>query len=120
MPSDPRVSVVIPCYNLGQYLPAAIASVRSQTFRAYEIVVVDDGSTQAATQKAITAAAGPDLRAVRSENRGLSAARNLGITHARGEYVSCLDADDVFEPDWLERGVSCLDRNPDVAFVSHW
>lgn len=120
MPPAPRVSVLIPCYNLGEYLPEAIASVRRQTFSAFEIIVVDDGSTEASVRDAIAAAAGSDLREVRSENRGLSAARNLGIAHARGEYISCLDADDLFEPEWLSDAVACLDRNPDAAFVSHW
>ncbi len=119
-PSCPRVSVVIPCCNLGQFLPEAIASVRRQTFSDFEIVIVDDGSTDGETAIALEAAAGPGVQLVRSENRGLSAARNLGISQARGEYLSCLDADDLFEPEWLELAVACLDANPDLAFVSHW
>jgi glycosyltransferase involved in cell wall biosynthesis len=83
-------------------------------------VVVDDGSTERDTADALAAAAGPDLRVVRSENRGLSAARNLGIAHARGKYISCLDADDMFEPEWLERGVARLEADPVLGFVSHW
>jgi len=114
------VSVVIPCYNLGRYLPEALASVRGQTYRDVETIVVDDGSTEPDTEAALRAAAGTDVRVLHTDNRGLSAARNLGISHARGEYVSCLDADDRFELDWLERAVAHLDTNPNIAFVSHW
>jgi glycosyltransferase involved in cell wall biosynthesis len=120
MAASPRVSVVIPCYNLGRYLPDAINSVRRQTFSDLEIIIVDDGSTDEETAGALRAAVGPDLRIVRSGNRGLPAARNLGISHARGQYVSCLDADDIFEPAWLELAVARLDAAPELAFVSHW
>ena len=82
--------------------------------------MVDDGSTEPDTEAALRAAAGTDVRVLHTDNRGLSAARNLGISHARGEYVSCLDADDRFELDWLERAVAHLDTNPNIAFVSHW
>jgi glycosyltransferase involved in cell wall biosynthesis len=118
--SNPQVSVIIPSFNLGRFLPEAIASVRRQTFPDFEIVVVDDGSTDPETAEAIRSAAGPDLRAVRSDNRGLSAARNLGISEARGGLISCLDADDIFAPQWLELAVARLDAEPDLAFVSHW
>src|ERR1044071_38680 len=76
---SPRVSVIIPCFNLGRYLPEAITSVRHQTFSDFEIVVVDDGSTDSETLAVLASSTGPDLRVVRSSNRGLSAARNLGI-----------------------------------------
>jgi glycosyltransferase involved in cell wall biosynthesis len=120
MASDPRVSVIIPCFNLGHFLPEAIASVRAQTFADFEIIVVDDGSTDAATREAITRLSGSDVLAVRSENRGLPAARNLGISHARGEYISSLDPDDKFDREWLQLAVARLDADPDLAFVSHW
>ena len=121
-----RASVIIPCFNLGRYLPEAIESVRRQTFRDFEIVIVDDGSTDAETIRIVeslrsaSAPGASPLQVVRSENRGLSAARNLGIGSAHGEYVSCLDADDLFEPTWLEQAVARLDAEPDLAFVSHW
>jgi hypothetical protein len=116
----PRVTVVIPCFNLGGYLPGAVASVRSQTFTDVEIVVVDDGSSEADTRRAIDAVAAPDVRVIRTGHGGLSAARNAGLRNARGEYVSCLDADDLFEPEWLDVAVARLDADPGLAFVSHW
>jgi glycosyltransferase involved in cell wall biosynthesis len=120
MPANPRASVVVTCYNLGRFLPEAIDSVRRQTFSDFEIVVVDDGSTEPETADALRRVSGPDLRVVRTENRGLPAARNVGISLARGEYISCLDADDAFEPAWLELSVARLDSDPGVGFVSHW
>ena len=120
MPSGPRVSVIIPCFNLGRYLPEAISSVRCQTFSDFEIVVVDDGSTDAETANVLASINGPGVQVVRSANLGLSAARNLGIREARGELISCLDADDLFEPGWLAAAVARLDADPGLAFVSHW
>ena len=81
---------------------------------------MDDGSTDPETADALRRVSGPDLRVVRTENRGLPAARNAGISLARGEYISCLDADDAFEPAWLELSVARLDGDPGVGFVSHW
>jgi glycosyltransferase involved in cell wall biosynthesis len=120
MPSSPRVSVIIPCFNLGRFLPEAIESVRRQTFSDHEVVIVDDGSTDAETRAQLDRVTGPRTRVVRSPNRGLSAARNLGIRHSTGEYLCSLDADDMLAPTWLERGVALLDQEPEVAFVSHW
>jgi glycosyltransferase involved in cell wall biosynthesis len=120
MSSSPRVSVIIPCFNLGQYLPEAIASVRAQSFSDFEIIVVDDGSTEEETKTRLGATHGPNTRVIRSANHGLSAARNLGIRHAAGEYICSLDADDLLEPTWLARGVTLLDRHQEFGFVSHW
>ena len=117
---NPRVSVIIPCFNLGRFLPEAITSVREQTYTDYEIVVIDDGSTDGETAEALKSAAASGLRVMRSQNHGLSAARNLGISHARGELISCLDADDMFDAQWLELAVARIDADPDLAFVSHW
>ena len=94
----PAVSVVIPCYNQGQYLAEAVASVNAQTFTDWEIVVVDDGSTDPTTQRLLTAFTHPRARLVRSANGGLAAARNLGISHAAGRFILPLDCDDRIAP----------------------
>jgi glycosyltransferase involved in cell wall biosynthesis len=119
-PAPPRVSVIIPCFNLGWCLPDAIQSIRAQTHTDYEIIVIDDGSTEDETKKTLSDVASQGITVVASPNRGLSAARNLGIRHARGGYVCSVDADDLVEPTWLERGVAWLDADPGIAFVSHW
>lgn len=119
MPST--VSVVIPCFNLGRFLAEAIESAAAQTAPPLEIVVVDDGSTDADTRD-VLARVDPRLaRVVRSEeNRGLSAARNLGVRESKGHLICCLDADDRLAPTWLEQAREVLDEDARVAFVSHW
>ena len=119
-PAPPRVSVIIPCFNLGWCLPDAIQSIRAQTLANYEIIVIDDGSTDNDTRRTLSEVASQGITVIASPNRGLSAARNLGIRHARGDYVCSVDADDLVEPTWLERGVAWLDADPELAFVSHW
>lgn len=116
----PRVSLVIPCFNLGQFLGEAIESVRAQTYRDIEWVVVDDGSTDETTLRALETLEHAGTRVIRSSNRGLSAARNLGILSSSGEFVCSLDADDRLHPEWIERAVGVLDADPGLAFVSHW
>jgi glycosyltransferase involved in cell wall biosynthesis len=106
---------------LGEYVGEAVRSVREQTFTDTEIIVVDDGSTDEDTRRRVEGLAGlPGVAVVRTENRGLSAARNTGIRRSMGVYVCSLDADDRLRPAWLERAVAVLDRDPGLAFASHW
>lgn len=117
--ATPKVSVVVTCWNLGAYLPETIDSIRAQTFADYEICVVDDGSTDAATLE-VLAALPDDIARVTTGNNGLSAARNAGVRATAGEYVCAVDADDILHPSLLEQSVRRLDERPDLAFVSHW
>jgi glycosyltransferase involved in cell wall biosynthesis len=116
----PRVSVVIPCFNLGQYVDEAVGSVLQQSFPDVEIIIVNDGSTDVATRDLLGDYVRPKTRVISTENRGLARARNLGISMARGEYVCALDADDRLHPMHLERTVRVLDERPDLAFASCW
>src|SRR5215212_207946 len=108
------VSVVIPCYNQAHFLGEAIESVLAQNHLRFEIVVVDDGSTD---DTAEVAACYPGVRCVRQDNRGLSAARNNGLRHSEGEYVVFLDADDRLLPEALETGLKCFEAHPECAYV---
>jgi hypothetical protein len=113
--SEPHiVSVIIPCYNHAHFLGEAIMSVLQQTYKDYEILVIDDGSPDATSE---VAARFPAVRYVRQTNQGLSAARNRGIREARGEYLVFLDADDRLLPRALEIGVRDLQAHPQCAFV---
>jgi glycosyltransferase involved in cell wall biosynthesis len=112
--------VVVTCYDLGRYLDEAVDSVLAQTFQDLEILVVDDGSTEPDTVRLLADYRRPRTRVVRSENRGLPGARNLGVRETSGPYVCTLDADDRLAPTFLEKSVAVLDRDPSVAFVSHW
>lgn len=118
--SIPTVSVVIPCYNAGDYLPEAIASVSAQTCKAFEIIVVDDGSDAPATlQHLHNLEHSVEVRLLRTgANRGVAAARNLGIQAARGSYILPLDADDLIAPDYLEKALIIFTERPETAIVS--
>jgi glycosyltransferase involved in cell wall biosynthesis len=115
VPQSALVSVVIPCYNHAKYLPEAVNSVRAQTYRNYEIIVIDDGSTD--DTRATCEGLG-NIRYVYQNNAGLSAARNAGIDHANGSYFVFLDADDYLYPRALEINLDVLLKNNHLAFVS--
>jgi len=118
--SPPLISVLLPCFNDGEWIDEAIASVHAQTYQDFEIVVVDDGSTDPATREKLRRLSGTRVRLIESENRGLPGARNLAARHALGDLFCALDADDRLAPEWFEKGVALLEARPDVAFVSHW
>jgi GT2 family glycosyltransferase len=120
VPDPPRVSVIIPCYDLGQYLDEAVESVLSQTCQDFEILVVDDGSTDPATQALLATYRRPRTRVIRMAHGGLAAARNVGLANAVGEYLCALDADDRLEPTYFEKAMQVLDGDRSVTFVSCW
>jgi glycosyltransferase involved in cell wall biosynthesis len=109
------ISVIIPAYNYARYLREAIDSVFAQTYPALEVIVVDDGSTD--DTPAVLAAYGDRIRAIRQQNQGVSAARNTGISAARGEYVAFLDADDLWQPAKLEAQMARFDADPSLGLV---
>src|SRR5918995_1847634 len=119
LPDYGKVSVVIPCYNQAQFLGEAIQSVLSQSYQAFEVIVVDDGSTDD-TKEVASAYAVEDskVRLVRQQNTGLAGARNRGLAEASGEYVVFLDSDDRLLGEALEVGVRELESHPECAFVS--
>ena len=109
----PRVSTIIPTYNRADILDRAVDSVLGQTFEDLELIVVDDGSTDA-TPELIDQYDDPRLTFIEhDENRGGSVARNTGIEHATGDYLAFLDSDDAWRPRKLERQVAELDRRSD-------
>jgi len=109
------VSTVIPTYNYARFVGRAIESVLAQTYPQIECVVVDDGSTDDTAH--VLARYGERIRVIRQENRGLSAARNTGITAARGEAIALLDADDQWRPGKIAAQVALLQREPDLGVV---
>ena len=111
------VSVVIPCYNHGQYLPEAIASAEAARGVRVELIVVDDGSTEPATLEVLAGLARGGYHVIRQSNQGLSAARNTAIAAARGRYILPLDSDNRIRPDYLRVGASILDHGPDIGVV---
>jgi GT2 family glycosyltransferase len=100
------LSIIIPCYNAGRWLREAINSALAQTYPSIEIIVVDDGSTNESIS--VARSYGERVLTLTTENRGASAARNLGFAHSRGEYIQYLDADDYLLPDKCERHIAHL------------
>lgn len=112
-----RVSVVIPCYNAGGHLAEAVESALAQTHTDLEVVIVDDGSTDAATLALLDAAAWPRTRIVRQANQGPAAARNRAIREATGEFILPLDADDRIDPTYVEKALAVLEARPEIGIV---
>lgn len=100
-PNTPKVSIILPAYNHAHFLPQSIESALGQTDPDFEVIVVDDGSTDD-TREVVSGYSDPRIRYLYQENRGLAAARNTGLRAARGEFVAFLDADDLFLPNKLE------------------
>lgn len=115
----PRVSVIVPCYNTGKYLRQALDSVLAQTYQDWEVILIDDGSTDNTAQVAadVRAQFGARLRYFYQRNRGLAVTRNTGFQQASGEFISFLDADDLYAPNRLQMGVEALDGYPDVGLI---
>ena len=111
---NPLVSVIIPVFNGARYLRAALESVFAQTYRPFEVIVVDDGS---ADDSGSVAQSFPDVRYIRQENKGVAAARNNGIEAARGEFFAFLDQDDLWTPEKLKLQVEYLLSHPDVDYT---
>lgn len=111
-------SIVITCYNLGAFLQEALDSALAQTHRDFEVLLVDDGSTDPATVALLDRLPPhPRLRVLRTANQGVARARNYGIGLARGGFILPLDADDRIHPEYLERAVELLLARPAVGFV---
>ncbi|HEX9029118.1 MAG TPA: glycosyltransferase, partial [Anaerolineales bacterium] len=113
---DPKVTVLLPTYNRADLLATAIQSVLAQTYPDFELIVIDDGSTDR-TAELVHSFREPRLRYVYQENRGISAALNRGVHLARGEYIARVDSDDRWLPDLLEREIAVLDCQPEVGLV---
>ncbi len=112
MSSSPTVSVIIPSHNRAQYIKRAIESVKAQTYADFEIVVVDDGSTE--DLQSVVTLCSPDIRYIRHERSlGSAEARNSGIRNARGRFVAFLDSDDIWLPEKLDRQMNHVLNQPE-------
>jgi glycosyltransferase involved in cell wall biosynthesis len=121
MPSDPKISVVMPAYNAAAFVDEAVGSILGQTFRDFEFIIIDDGSTDA-TASILKRYAALDgrIRLHHQENLGLIAALNRGCRLARGEYIARMDADDISLPRRLERQLEYVERHPPIGIVGTW
>jgi glycosyltransferase involved in cell wall biosynthesis len=117
--NSPRISVITPAYNVGSYIGEAIDSVLRQSFRDFEYIIVDDGSTDdTATIASRGMSSDPRIRVIQSDHSGASAARNLGLSHARGEFIAFLDGDDRWHSEFLRELLVLLESaDSNVAAV---
>lgn len=116
-PAAPKVTVYIPSHNYGKYLDRSIGSVLAQTMDDWELIVIDDGSTDDTLERLQKYRSNPRIRVVAQENRGLNISNNIAIRLAAGKYVMRLDADDYLDENILTVLSSVLDRMPDVGLV---
>ena len=117
---QPKVSIIIPCYNQAKFLPKAISSLQAQTLEAWECIVVDDGSTDNTSEVASNIAlTEPRVRLIQKQNGGLASTRNMGMQYAKGTYIQFLDADDTISPEKLERQVSIMEQKGlDISYTA--
>ena len=113
------VSVVLPVYNGAKYLRDAIDSMLAQSYANFELIIIDDGSTDDSIN-IISAFNDPRIRLYSQENQGLAATLNRGITLAKGAYIARQDQDDVSLPNRLSKQAAFLETNPDYGMVGTW
>lgn len=115
----PLISIVIPCYNQGKYITETVDSVLAQTYDNKQIIIVNDGSTDdsdSVIQSIIKE--NPEIKYIKTENGGVSKARNIGIKTASGKYILPLDADDIINPDYLKLAIAEFQKDPDLIIVT--
>ncbi|MGJ4751294.1 glycosyltransferase [Leptospira kmetyi] len=115
---NPLVSVVIPCYNYGKYIDETIQSIKNQTYSNWEVVIVDDGSTDPYTVTVLQKYKNmPGFQVCSIAQSGPSAARNFGISVAKGTFILPLDSDDLIHEEYLSEGISAYRKNSDLGIV---
>ena len=112
-----QVSVIIPCFNDGQYINEAIESVRTQTYKNIEIIVCDDGSTEKNTLLILEKCEQEGIKVLHLKNNGPASARNRGIEKASGEYILPLDADDKIDKTYIEKAVKIIESDINIGVV---
>lgn len=115
----PTISVLVPAYNAEHTIIETIASVQQQTFSDFELIVINDGSTDR-TLELLSTVQDSRIQIFSYKNGGLSVARNRGISHATGEYIAFLDADDLWTPDKLELQLAALQQHPEAGVAYSW
>lgn len=114
----PMISAIVPTYNRAEVLPIALNSILAQTYKDFEVIVVDDGSTDSTGAVLKPYLERPNFKYIFQENKKQAAARNRGISEASGKYIAFLDSDDFWYPKKLELQLRILEDNPEIGMVS--
>ncbi|AFY99669.1 glycosyltransferase family 2 protein [Calothrix sp. PCC 6303] len=117
--NQPKVSVVVPAYNAMKYLPETLDSILQQTFSDFEVLIINDGSSDHIVEW-FQEIQDSRVKLISQQNMGLSSARNTGIRYSQGEYIAFLDSDDTWEKTKLEKQVNYLEKNPSVDLIHTW
>jgi glycosyltransferase involved in cell wall biosynthesis len=117
--ANPTVSIILPTYNRATFLPEAFAAIHAQTFRHWELIVVDDGSTDGTRELVprLTREFPQPVRYIYQENQGAYGARNTGLDNATGKYIAFYDSDDLWLPHHLKNCAESLEANPNIDWV---
>ena len=119
--TNPHISVVIPCYNDGKYLPETIARLKQQTYTNFEIIIVNDGSTDEITITYLhSLSTDAQIKVIHQANARMSGARNTGAKHAKGNFIAALDADDYFDNTFFEKALGVFEKEPQTAVVTSY
>ncbi|MEO8513953.1 MAG: glycosyltransferase [Ignavibacteria bacterium] len=114
-----HISVLMPAYNCGKYIKSAVSSLLNQTFKEFELIIIDDGSTDN-SEEIISAFKDSRINYKKTENKGTSAALNYGISLCSSQWIARIDSDDINVPSRLEKQISFIELNPDCDIVSSW
>lgn len=118
--NNPKVSVIIPCYNAGKTIAASLQSLVNQTYKDFEVIVANDGSTDDSAKVVNNFQSKLDIHFIEQPNSGVSTARNNALANARGEYITFLDADDLYDPYFLQDGIDKLEKyDVDVSICQY-
>lgn len=112
-----KVSVIMPCYNDGQYIQEAIQSVKEQSYTNWELIIIDDNSDDEDTIRIIKGIDDPQIKVLHSEHLRPAGARNYGIQHATGKYILPVDSDDAIDSTYIEKAVSIIESDPEIGIV---
>ena len=115
------LSVIVPYYNMGKYVHETIASIDASTYQDKEIIIINDGSTEEGSCRALELLKGrPDVKIIDQQNQGLPTARNRGVVEAKGRYIAFLDPDDIVDKDYYQKAITILQQKMNVHFVGCW
>lgn len=112
-----KVSVIIPCFNQVHWIDDAVQSVLAQTYKDFEIIIVNDGSTEPQTNSILNSYDNPCIKVIHTVNQGVATARNTGISQATGIYILPLDADDKIADSYIQKAVGIMESNPNIGIV---
>lgn len=114
----PLISIIVPCYNHGEYIHECIDSVHNQGYKNYEIIVINDGSTDSYTNEVIQKISHPQIKIFETKNQGPSLSRNLGIKNSKGKYILPLDADNKVGKEFIKNAIEILEGNENIKIVN--